>query len=97
VSGGSYNYLCHVVEAEELFAKASQLQDMAERLAGLGWAEDAAKDAYDLLAILQTQRVRIEAAIDRLRVVFSAVEWWDSNDSGEDAVRKALAEYRGES
>jgi hypothetical protein len=27
--------------------------------------------------------------------VWKAVEWWDSCDSGEDAVEEALKKYRG--
>lgn len=95
MSGGSYDYLC-VKEADDLFADASQLQRMADRLAGLGWAEDVAKDTYDLLAIITTQRTRVDAAMRRLRDVFHAVEWWDSMDWSEDQVRQALDTYRGE-
>lgn len=94
MSGGSYNYL-FAKEAEDLFADDTELERMADRLAGLGWADDAAKDAYDLLAVLRTQTVRVDAARDRLRDVFMAVEWWDSGDSGEAGVRDALTAYRG--
>lgn len=96
MSGGAFDYL-YCKEAEQLFGSPSQLQEMADRLAGLPYAADAAKDAYDLLAIVTSQLVRVEAAQRRLADVFYAVEWWDSGDSGEDAVRKALAKYRGES
>lgn len=96
MSGGSYDYL-YCKEAEQLFDSPAQLHFMAERLGGLGWADDAAKDAFDLLAIVTTQLVRVEAAQRRLADVFYAVEWWDSGDSGEDQVRRALAKYRGES
>jgi hypothetical protein len=97
VSGGSYGYL-YSKDAGDLMSYAchSELQAMAERIAGLGYAEDAAKDAFDLIAMLTTQRVRIDAAIDRLSDVFRAVEWWDSSDWSENAVRSALAKYRGE-
>ena len=95
MSGGSYNYL-YTKDAADLFGYAGDLEDMANRLAGLGYAVDAAKDAYDLLAIIRTQAVRVEAAMARLGPVFRAVEWWDSADSSEEAVQEALAKYRGE-
>lgn len=97
MSGGSYNYLC-TKDAGDLvgYQGEGDLVHMAERLAGLGYAEDAAKDAYDLLAMVRTQRARIDAALKRLYEVFYAVEWWDSADRSEDDVKEALAKYRGE-
>lgn len=98
MSGGSYNYL-YLKGAEDLMTYGgsfSNLEAMALRLAELGWAEDAAKDAFDLIAMVRTQRARIEAAQRRLEGVFHAVEWWDSSDWGETQVRSALADYRGE-
>lgn len=98
MSGGSYNYL-HSRDAGDLMGDGSaicDLQDMADRLAGLGWAADAAKDAFDLIAIVRTQKTRVDAALARLEPVFHAVEWWDSCDWSEDRVRDALSMYRGE-
>lgn len=95
MSGGSYGYL-YAKEAEALFADTSELESMATRLAGLGWAADAATDALDLVAIIRTQKVRVDAAMRRLSDLFQAVEWWDSNDWSEDQVRAELAAYRGE-
>ncbi len=95
MSGGSYDYL-YSKEADDLFSSPYRLEEMAERLAGLGWAADAAADAHDLVAIIRTQKVRIDAAMARLRDVFHAVEWWDSCDWSEDQVRAELSKYRGE-
>lgn len=97
MSGGSYSYL-YLKDAGDLMATSAynDLEAMAARLAELGWAEDAAKDAFDLIAMVRTQRARMEAAQSRLEGVFRAVEWWDSSDGGEDQVRAALAAYRGE-
>lgn len=95
MSGGSYGYL-YAKDADALFADPSELQEMTDRLAGLDWAADAAADAADLVAIIRTQKARVDAAMRRLADVFHAVEWWDSNDWGEDQVRAVLAEYRGE-
>lgn len=98
MSGGSYDYLFSK-EAEDLFGYTGayeNLERMTDRLVGLGYAADVAADALDLVAMIRTQRVRMDAAMRRLRDVFHAVEWWDSADSGEDEVRAALAAYRGE-
>lgn len=93
MSGGSYNYLCHA-DAEKLTEKTGDLQSMADRLAGLGYAEDAAKETQQLLLIVRQYENRANAIIDRLSKVWRAVEWWDSSDSGEDSVKNALDEYR---
>jgi hypothetical protein len=98
MSGGSYNYL-YSKDAADLFGDGSasvDLQEMADRLAGLSWADDAAADVHDLLAVVRVQKARVDAALRRLSGVLQAVEWWDSHDTSEDGVRQALAEYRGE-
>lgn len=96
MSGGSYNYLCHAFDLDDLLEKRGSLREMADRLAGLGYAEDAAKETEELLALLNQWRVRAEVRRNRLAAVWKAVEWLDSGDSGEDDVREALAAYRGE-
>lgn len=93
MSGGSYNYLCHK-EATDLFEAEGDLEGMSSRLAGLGYAKDAARETEELLLILRQVRVRIQARADRLNRIWRAVEWWDSCDVGEDAVKEALAKYR---
>jgi hypothetical protein len=95
MSGGSYEYLCWK-QPRELLAKQDAVQQMADRLAGLGYARDAAKETQAFLLTLRQFENRIEAMQDRLSDVWHAVEWWDSGDSGEDGVRAALAKYRGE-
>jgi hypothetical protein len=96
VSGGSYNYLCHGFDLEDVINKRCDLRAMADRLAGLGYAEDAAKETEELLVLLNQWCVRAEVRMKRLADVWKAVEWWDSSDWGEDEVREALAAYRGE-
>ena len=93
MSGGSYNYLCHV-SADELMVKQNDIQDMADRLAGLGYADDAAKETQFLLLAVRQYENRITASIDRLNKVWKAVEWWDSSDGSEDGVKTALEDYR---
>ncbi len=93
MSGGSYNYLCHA-DVEELMSKTHDMQEMADRLAGLGYAQDAAKETQDLLLTVREYENRIQAMKERLEGVWKAVEWWDSCDSGEDSLKSALDEYR---
>lgn len=97
MSGGSYNYLCYGIDLEDLISKRGDLREMADRLAELGYAEDAAKETEEPLVFLNQWTVRAEVRMKRLADVWKAVEWWDSSDYGEDDVHEALARYRGES
>lgn len=92
MSGGSYNYLCH----KEFTGHASlaDLSDMVDRLSGLDYADDAARESMELLMIIRQFETRAEVIADRLRGVWKSVEWWDSCDSSEDGVKTALIEYR---
>ncbi|MDH6610315.1 hypothetical protein M2164_005950 [Streptomyces sp. SAI-208] len=94
MSGGSYNYLYGAVDLEDLQAQRHNLEDMAQRLAGLGYAQDAARETEELIVLLRQWEIRAAVRLKRLADVWHAVEWWDSCDSGEDAVREALAKYR---
>jgi hypothetical protein len=96
VSGGSYNYLGIICydDLAELLSKESDLEQMADRLAGLGWAEDAARETQELLVQLRQWKVRAEVRTRRLLDVWRAVEWWDSCDWSEAQVRQALEDYR---
>ena len=96
MSGGSYDYLWAAADLDDLLAKQHVLKEMSDRLAGLGYAPDAAAETEELLLLLREWQVRADVRVKRLSGVWHAVEWWDSADSGEDAVRKALAQYRGE-
>lgn len=93
MSGGSYNYLCYA-GAEELMSKTSDMQEMADRLAGLGYAQDAANETQHLLLTVREYENRIQAMKERLEGVWKAVEWWDSCDSSEDSLKDALDKYR---
>lgn len=94
MSGGSYNYLCYASDLEDLVGKQQDLQEMVDRLAGLGYAQDAASESLELLLMLRQLQVHIEARMRRLKDVWKAIEWWDSSDYGEDQVKAALAKYR---
>ncbi|WP_329390290.1 hypothetical protein [Streptomyces sp. NBC_01716] len=96
MSGGSYNYLCHAFDLDDLVRRRGSLREMADRLAGLGYAQDAARETEELLVLLQQWEVRTQVRIKRLEDVWKAIEWWDSSDYSEGDVREALAAYRGE-
>jgi hypothetical protein len=96
VSGGSYNYLFTAQDLEDLQARRHDLEEMANRLAGLGYAQDAARETEELLVLFRQWETRAAVRMRRLTDVWHAVEWWDSNDSSEDRVHQALATYRGD-
>lgn len=93
MSGGSYNYLLNKT-AEELTTSVDDLERMTARLTGLGYADDAAEETYELILLIRQYRVRAQKIAERLHDVWHAVEWWDSYDSGEDGVKEAIKEYR---
>lgn len=97
MSGGSYNYLGSICydDLAELLGKETDLQAMADRLAGLGYANDAARETEELLVMLRQWKIRADVRVRRLLDVWHAVEWWDSCDWSEDQVREALGKYRG--
>ena len=94
MSGGSYNYFCFAT-AEGIHAKVEDLSRMRDRLVALGYM-DAAKETESLILIIQQSEVRIDAHIERLGRVWRSVEWFDSGDYGEDAIRDAIDGYRGD-
>ena len=97
MSGGSYDYLFIQTSLEELVAKRYALQQMADRLTELPEADfpgvtAAGHATMSLELYLRLWSSHVEAQTRMLSAVWRAVEWWDSNDSGPDGVRKALAE-----
>jgi len=93
VSGGSYNYLYAAVDLEDLQAQRHNLEGMAQRLAGLGYAQDAARETEELLVLLRQWEIRAAVRLKRLADVWHAVEWRDSCDWGDDTMREAFAEW----
>lgn len=87
MSGGSYDYLCW--NTDNLSARRGTVAQMAERLEKGGYYE-AARATRNVLLLLDGA----EQAAQALSDVWHAVEWTDSNDSSEDAVVKAAAEFK---
>ncbi|MDT7847206.1 hypothetical protein [Streptomyces justiciae] len=96
MSGGSYDWLYEAQDLEDLQARQFQLEAMAERLAGLGYAQDAARETEELLVLFRQWQTRAGVRVARLADLWQAVEYWDSADRTEDAVRTALAAYRAD-
>jgi hypothetical protein len=96
MSGGAYDYLHEVCDLEDIQAKQHHLAAMAERLAGLGYAADAAAETEELLVLFRQWQIRAGVRITRLEKIWKAVEWWDSHDWNEARVHEALAEYRAD-
>lgn len=93
MSGGSYNYLSSK-DSQDLLTAQSDIEAMAQRLAGLGYATDAARETEELLLIIRQSLIRIDTRAERLGKIWHAVEWWDSGDSDENNVKDALDKYR---
>lgn len=89
MSGGSYNYLCH--HTDDLSGRCGTVEEMAQRLSGLPYAAKAAADTRRVIALLADA----QALAEQLTDVWHAIEWWDSNDYGEDQVQVAVAGYQG--
>lgn len=74
----------------------SEVERMADRLAELGYAEDAARETMWLMLELRRFANRMAVVKSRLEPVWKAVEWHDSGDWSEESVKDALEKYRGE-
>lgn len=98
MSGGRYDFLCYERDLDDLVNREHTLREMSDRLAALGYAEDAAKETEELLVLIRQWKVRTEVRAKRLADIWRAVEWWDSGDGrGEIDVHEALAAYRNDS
>lgn len=96
VSGGSFNYLCHAFDLEDIRSKQGDLQHMIDFLAGLGYADDAARESAELLMLMRQWDIRAQVIIKRLSEVWKSAEWWQSCDSSEESFKATLIEYRGD-
>lgn len=95
MSGGSFNYLCYA-EPEDLLRRLGDLREMADALAAMGYARDAAAETEELICYINQAIIRIETRRKRLQDVWRDMEWWKSGDYSEAQFKEALAKYRGE-
>ena len=96
MSGGSFNYLCFK-DPHEMFERMDDIEQMADALAELGYADDAASETREFLLNLRVIKNRLSVAVNRLNGVWHDMEWWKSYDIGEDTFKKTLEEYREQS
>jgi hypothetical protein len=94
MSGGSFNYLHSKFPEDLMVSGQSDLGDMIDALAVLGYAKDAAVESAGVLADICACQVRLEAKLRRLEGVWKAMEWWQSGDWSENVFKRALADYR---
>lgn len=98
MSGGSYDYLCHQ-RAEQFVdgGHAEQLERMLLRVRGLGYANDVADETQSIIDEadrLRKELEKLDKRIGRISPVWRGIEWWDSNDSGEDGFKRDLEAWR---
>lgn len=75
MSGGSYNYL-YCKDPDQIIDEPVEIRRMSNRLAGLGYAVDAAKETEELILIIRQFKNRVGARIGRLSPVWKAIEYW---------------------
>lgn len=94
MSGGSYEYLAFK-DASNIFDSdmQEQMERMADDLAKLGYANEAAKATRDLLESIRDYEREMNDKLLSLHNVWHAMEWWQSGDWGEDAIKRDAARY----
>ncbi len=93
MSGGSYNYLS-TKDADDVLNATDDLRFARDRLKGLGYADDASEKVAEILTAIADYRRDVNARLSEVEGVLHALEWWDSNDWGEDQFREALGAFR---
>lgn len=92
MSGGYYNYLyCRI---DSLIDREYDLEEMANDLADLGYAYDAALATGKLISKIRQFKKDIIKNSESLSEVWKAMEYWRSGDWGEDSLKEALDKYR---
>lgn len=70
------------------------IQELADELAELGYAADAAAETQDLVLEVRRCRNRLASYQRRLRDLWVELDRWRAGDSSEDSFKKVLEEYR---
>ena len=92
MSGGSFDYL-YLKEAPEIMQHVIDVEDMRDICLKLGYI-DIARDLTRLAEYSRSAYIRIEVLKNQLRGVMRAVEWYESNDIGEESLAEAIEKYR---
>lgn len=92
MSGGSYDYL-FTKSPEEFGENRETILRMVKRFIELGY-EDVALDTFLVLTEFNKAFDKVNAKAERLRDVWKALEWLDSNDTVESDLREDIRFYR---
>lgn len=96
MSGGSFNYLCMVLDVhgtEELFRREVDLAEMAYTLHQISGTSAAWRDTKQVIERLASIRRELDAIVKPLEPVWKAVEWERSGDWGMDRVVELISVY----
>lgn len=97
MSGGAFNWL-YTRDAGQLVENPGYVQTVADVLKATGYADDAAEDTQKILNSIEELRRIIETTltddVQKMTLVWRALEMWFSCDSTEDDFKKALETYR---
>jgi hypothetical protein len=92
MSGGSHNYL-YCKDSDEILNHISDIEGMRDRLTEEGYL-DAAKETEEVILVINSFNVRMQARLNRLSQVWRAVEWCDSGDSDPNHIKEEVEKYR---
>lgn len=85
--------LWHVTDVYDLTREGqTALRELADDLAALGYAQDAARETEELLVMLRQWDVRVAVRVARLAEVWRVV----SLGGSERVIKAELATYRGD-
>ena len=79
MSGGSFNYLCHV-QPEDLDNRIEDLESMSRALSDLGY-EKIGQKIDDFIKELNKMNNKKQKFLDKYSDIMQAVEWFYSADS----------------
>jgi hypothetical protein len=94
MSGGSYNYFYMIDALEDLVSRKYDLEEVGKDLSELEYAQDVARETQDLFSLVRQWEDQANDRIARLKDVWKALEYWRSNDSTEEDLKKELSKYR---
>lgn len=93
MSGGSFNYVSCAQGLAELVKQLDDLIELSDWLSDHATDSKAAADTKELLATIGVLDSVIRQHLTQLGTVWHALEWWVSNDYGEQQFKDAVAEY----
>lgn len=92
MSGGSFDYLYGKDPTEDMTRNVGTMEDAAQALDGEFFTQVASDLRAHALHLIETQK-QLQAEWSILSPVLKALEWYISNDKGQEALEEAVAEY----